>query len=158
MLGVEDAVEHRVAQVDVGRRHVDAGPQHARAVGELAGAHAREQVEVLVDRTVAPGALTAGLGKGAAVLAYLVGGEVVDISLAALDELDRPAVQLLEIVRGVVQMLAPSNPSQRTSVWIASVYSCSSLAGLVSSKRRWQRPPNSWAMPKFRQIALAWPM
>ncbi len=26
---------------------------------------------------------------------------------------------------------------------MASMYSCSSLAGLVSSKRRWQRPPNS---------------
>ena len=36
-----------------------------------------------------------------------------------------------------------SKPSQRTSPLIASMYSCSSLIGLVSSKRRWQRPPNS---------------
>ena len=41
MLGVADAVQHRVAQVDVRRRHVDLGAQHVRAVGELAGAHAR---------------------------------------------------------------------------------------------------------------------
>src|SRR6185437_7860982 len=41
---------------------------------------------------------------------------------------------------------------------MASIYSCSSLAGLVSSKRRWQRPPNSPAMPKFRQIDLACPI
>ena len=27
------------------------------------------------------------------------------------------------------------------SRWMASMYSCSSLVGLVSSKRRWQRPP-----------------
>ena len=45
-----DAVEHRVAHVDVRRRHVDLRAQHVRAVRELAGAHAREQVEVLLDR------------------------------------------------------------------------------------------------------------
>src|SRR3954471_19811858 len=39
-----------------------------------------------------------------------------------------------------------------------SMYSCSSLVGLVSSKRRWQRPENSCAMPKFSAIDLAWPM
>src|SRR5215813_5185703 len=37
------------------------------------------------------------------------------------------------------------------------MYSCSSLIGLVSSKRRWQRPPNSWAIPKLSAIALGWP-
>ena len=41
---------------------------------------------------------------------------------------------------------------------ISSTYSCDSLTGLVSSKRRLQRPPNSWATPKSMQIALAWPM
>jgi hypothetical protein len=41
---------------------------------------------------------------------------------------------------------------------MASTYSWLSLAGLVSSKRRWQRPPNSVAMPKSIAIALAWPM
>src|ERR1700759_3057141 len=37
------------------------------------------------------------------------------------------------------------------------MYSCSSLIGLVSSKRKWQRPPNSWAIPKLSAIALGWP-
>src|SRR5262245_45121517 len=39
-----------------------------------------------------------------------------------------------------------------------STYSVSSLDGLVSSKRRLHLPPNSAAIPKSRQIALAWPM
>ena len=39
-----------------------------------------------------------------------------------------------------------------------STYSTSSLVGLVSSMRRLQTPPNSRAMPKFRQMLLAWPM
>ena len=68
-----DAVEHRVAHVDVRRRHVDLRAQHVRAVGELAGAHAREEVEVLLDRPVAVRAVGARLGQRAAVLAHLVG-------------------------------------------------------------------------------------
>ena len=44
----------------------------ARAVGELAGAHAREQVQVLLDGAVAVGAVLARLGQRAAVLADLV--------------------------------------------------------------------------------------
>ena len=44
---VLDAVHHRVAQVDVGRRHVDLRPQRAGAVGELALLHPLEQVEIL---------------------------------------------------------------------------------------------------------------
>ncbi len=73
MLRVEDAVQHRVAQVDVGRGHVDPGPQHARAVGELAGAHALEEVEALLRRPTPPRALATRLGERAAVLADLVG-------------------------------------------------------------------------------------
>ena len=46
---MDDPVQHRVAQVDVGRGHVDFGAQHPRPVGELAGAHALEEIEVLVD-------------------------------------------------------------------------------------------------------------
>jgi len=71
---------------------------------------------------------------------------------------DGPLVELPEVVAGVVEVLAQSNPSQRTSASMASMYSCSSLTGFVSSNRRLQRPPNSRAMPKFRQIDLAWPM
>ena len=73
---------HRIAQVDVARGHVDLRAQHARAVRELAGAHALEQVEVLLGRAVAPGAVRARLGERAAVLADLLGAEVVDVGLA----------------------------------------------------------------------------
>mmetsp|Transcript_38318 Transcript_38318/g.109472 ORF Transcript_38318/g.109472 Transcript_38318/m.109472 type:complete len:276 (-) Transcript_38318:120-947(-) len=38
------------------------------------------------------------------------------------------------------------------------MYLCSSLVGLVSSNRRWQRPPKAWGSPKLRQMLLAWPM
>src|ERR1017187_6087565 len=48
--------------------------------------------------------------------------------------------------------------SQFTSSVMESTYSTSSFVGLVSSMRRLQMPPNSRAMPKFRQMLLAWPM
>ena len=110
MGGVHDPVQHRVAQVDVRRRHVDPGPQHPRAVGELARAHPLEQVEALVDRPVPPGAVPAGLRQRAAVLADLVGGQVVDVGLAGPDERDGPRVELVEVVGRVVEVLAPVEP------------------------------------------------
>ena len=82
MLGVQDAVHHRVAHVEVGRGHVDLGPQGARAVGKFAGLHALEQVEVLFDGAVAIGAVLARLGQRAAVLAHFLGGQIADVGLA----------------------------------------------------------------------------
>ena len=82
-----DAVERRVAHVHVRRRHVDLRAQRARAVGELAGAHAAEEVEVLRDGAIAVRAVRARLGERAAVLADLLGREVADVGLALLDQL-----------------------------------------------------------------------
>ena len=48
-----------------------------------------------------------GVGERAAVLADLVGGLVVDVGLAAFDEVDGPVVELLEVVGRVVEVLAP---------------------------------------------------
>ena len=96
--GVQDAVHDRVAHVEVGRGHVDLRPQRARAVGKLAGPHPPEQVEVLLDRAVAVGAVAARLGERAAVLADLVGRQVADVGLAGLDQLLGPLVELLEVV------------------------------------------------------------
>ena len=104
---VHDAVEDGVAQVDVGRGHVDLGAQDPGTVLVLAGAHAREQVQVLLDGAGAVGGVGAGLGERPTGLADLVGGEVVHERLAVLDEVDGPGVQLLEVVRGVEQVLAP---------------------------------------------------
>ena len=111
-----DAVEHRVAQVDVRRRHVDLRAQHLRAVGELAGAHAGEEIEVLLDRPIAIRAGGPRLGQRAAVLADLVGRQAVDVGLPLRDQMLRVLVQPLEVVRGVERLRRPtSKPSQRTS-------------------------------------------
>ena len=62
MLGMKNAIEHRVAQIDVAGGHVDLGAQHARAVEEFAGAHAAKQIKVFLDRAFAKRAVGARLG------------------------------------------------------------------------------------------------
>ena len=100
---VPDPIEHRVAHVDVRRRHVDLRPEHERAVGELPRPHAREQIEVLVDRASTIGALAAGFRQGAAVAADVVARLAVDVGLALPDQVDRILVELFEIVGREVQ-------------------------------------------------------
>ncbi len=73
--------------------------------GNSPGFHAREEVEIFFDGPVAIGAVFAGLGEGAAVLADLVGGEVIDVGFAGLDELEGPLVELAEVVGGVAEAL-----------------------------------------------------
>jgi hypothetical protein len=95
---VADAVEERVAQPHVGRGHVDLAAQRARAVGELAGLHPLEQVEVLGDGAVAEGTvLTRAVGRAAVFLGVL-GAQVADVGLAAADEFEGVFVELVEIV------------------------------------------------------------
>ena len=99
---------HRVAEIDVARRHVDLGAQHARAVRKLARPHAAEQVEVLLDAALAERAVPAGLGQRARALARISSWRlVVDVGLAGADQMLGPLVELLEIVGGVAEMVAP---------------------------------------------------
>ena len=101
MLGVQDAVHHRIAHVQVRRSHVDLGAQNSRAVGKFAGPHALEQIQIFFYRAVAIRAVLARLGERAAVLANFVGGQIVDVGLAGFDELHRPLVELVEIIGGI---------------------------------------------------------
>ena len=58
-------------------------------------------------RAVAERAVLARLGQRAAVDAHLLRRLVVDIGLAGADQVLGPVVELLEIVRGVIEVLAP---------------------------------------------------
>ena len=69
MLGVQDAVHHGIAHVQIWRSHINLRPQNSRAIRELARPHALEEIHVLFYRAVAVRAIFAGLGERAAVLA-----------------------------------------------------------------------------------------
>ena len=85
------------------------------AVGELARLHAREEVEVFFDRAIAIRAVLAGLGQSAAILADLVGGEVVDVRLAGLDQLGAPIRRAGRNSPRRKHSRSQSKPSQRMS-------------------------------------------
>src|ERR1700752_5406614 len=72
MMGMQDTIEHGVAQVDVAGGHVDLGAQPPRAVLELTSLHAAEQIEVLLDRALAERRVLAGLLQRTAGLADLI--------------------------------------------------------------------------------------
>ena len=106
VVGMQDAVHDGVTEHHVGVRHVDLGTQYLAAVGELAGTHAAEEVEVLLNAAVAVGTVLARCGHSAAALTNLVKGLVVDISQAFLNQQFSPLIELLEIVRCIV-LLGP---------------------------------------------------
>ena len=101
VVGPADAVHERIPQVHVAAVHVDLGPQHPGAVGELAGPHAAEEVQALLGRAVPEGAGAARHMEVAPVLADLCFRQVADIGLALPDEVLRIVVHEGEVVRGV---------------------------------------------------------
>ena len=105
--GVHDAVHDGVAQVDVGRGHVDFGAQHAAAIGECAVFHLLKEVEVFFDGAVAVRAVFARLGERAAIFPDFVRSLVIYVRQALFDERDGPFVELAEIVGSVVRLRPP---------------------------------------------------
>jgi hypothetical protein len=104
MLGVLDAVERRVAQVDVGRSHVDLRAQHVGAVRVSAFTHLAQEMKIFFGRPVTVGRVAARLGQRAAVGADLLGALAVDVSEAALDQVLGRPVHEAEIVACVERL------------------------------------------------------
>ena len=107
MRRMQDAIHHRIPQVQVRRSHVDLGAQRARAIRKFALPHALEQIQILFDGSIAIRALLARLGQRAAILAHFVSREVINIRLACFDQLHRPGVKLVEVIGGVEHPIAP---------------------------------------------------
>ena len=102
-----DPVENRIAQIHVRRGHVDLGAQRLGAVRKLSSLHPREQIQILFRRAIAERAVLARFGQAAAVLSGLLWRQVANVSLARLDQLDSPIMQLAEVVRSVALFTRP---------------------------------------------------
>jgi len=105
--GVQNTVHDRVAHVHIRRAHVNFRAQCAAAIGEFAGAHAREQPQVFFNGAFAVRAVFAWFGQSAAIFANFIRAEVVHVSLPLPDELKREFIKLLKIIRGVILAVAP---------------------------------------------------
>ncbi len=102
MRGVQDAVHDGVAEVHVGRRHVDFSAQHTAAIRKLARAHTAEQVKVLLHGAVAVRTLHARCSGHSPTLANLLLRLVVHICQTFRNQLFRPDIKLVEIIGGIV--------------------------------------------------------
>ena len=102
-----DPVHDRIPHGDIGRGHVDLGPQDVGPVLKLPGPHPLEQIQVFFHGPVAIGALLARLGQGAPVLPHLVRAQVADIGLAHPDQLQGILVEFFIVIGGIVQTILP---------------------------------------------------
>src|SRR5690606_19347759 len=82
-------------------------PQGVRPIGELALAHALEQVEVLLHAAIPVGAVAPRGGEVTAPLGDLLGGEAAHVGLPLPDERLCERVELGEVVRGEVETILP---------------------------------------------------
>ena len=105
--GMADPVDERIAHLHVRSRHVDPGPEHVRSVLELAGPHALEELEALLDRPVAVRTRGPGLGHRAASRPDLLQARAVHVRLPVANQLKSMAIELLEVVGHVARGPVP---------------------------------------------------
>ena len=106
MLDVADAVEHRVAHVEVAAGKVDLRAKGIFPLGELTGAHPRKEIERFLDRAVAVGA-DGGMRRVAAESGKLLGRQLADVGETLFDKADGELVGLFKVVRAVEKAVAP---------------------------------------------------
>ena len=104
---LDDAIHDGIAEVHVGVRHINLGAQRHGAFVELAFVHAAEKVKALFPRTIAEGAFDTRLGRSALLLGNHLGTLLIDVSQAATNHFLGQIPELLEIVGGIIQTVAP---------------------------------------------------
>ena len=110
MIHVRHTVNDGIAHIDVGRGHVDAGPQHLLPVPVLSVLHLLEQLQILLHRAGIIRVVFPRLGQASPVFTNLLRGQVRDIGLALFDQLHRRLVHLPEIIGGEEQPVLPVRP------------------------------------------------
>ena len=108
MMGnVGKSVNYGITHIEVGRGHINFRPEHLFAVAEFAVGHTLKEVEIFLNTPVSVRAFLARLGESSSVLPDLVCAEIVNISLAVLDELDCTVVDEIKIVRSEKHVFPP---------------------------------------------------
>ena len=101
MLGVYDPVQDGIAQIHVGRRHINFGPEHPAPVGKLAASHPPEQFKIFLRRAVAVRAVGSRLRERAAIISDFVRIQIADVGQSVFYELLGAFVHTGKIIRGI---------------------------------------------------------
>ena len=111
-----DSVNCWVSHVEVARRHIDFRPQYVLAVGKRSLPHSAKDVEVLFYRSIPIGAVLSGFRQRSPIFPRFLGAQAANVGFALIDELEGKLVELLEIVRCVVETVFPveSQPADVT--------------------------------------------
>ena len=103
-------VEYWISQIDVRRLHINFCSQRHSTLIDTALLHLFEQVQTLLDRAIAMGAVFTPLDQGAAVIAHLLRVQFTHIGKILLHQEGRPGVQLRKITRRIANVAMPLKP------------------------------------------------
>ena len=111
MVRESNSIDRRIAQIDVGTRHVDLCAKHHGAFRMLAVAHFAEEPQILFGRTIAIGGVLSRLLQRAAIFAHLIDRLFVHISVARLNKMLREEIHVLKVAAREVEIVfLPVNP------------------------------------------------
>ena len=103
-VGGDDTIHDWIAEVHVWISHVNLRTKHHLAVLNLAILHSLEEAKVLINWTITIWRSYTRLCRCTFLLGYLLSCLLVDVCLALFDKLDGKIIELLEIVRSVVDI------------------------------------------------------
>ena len=101
-----DAIDDRVAHIEVAGRQVDLCPEGIAVVLKFSGAHSGKQVQAFLHGSVAVGGNCGGI-QVAPVLLELLRRQLADVGQSLLDQLHRVLIVLFKVIGAVVEAVAP---------------------------------------------------
>ena len=108
VVGVQDAVHHRVAHIQIGRGHIDLCPQHTGAVREFARrACARTGPDFPPPTGCDKGCPCPARSSVPRYSRISSGGQIADIGLPSLINCTAYSIELFKIIRGIIQPVLP---------------------------------------------------
>ena len=105
MMAAFDAVQNRIAQIDIGRAHIDFCAQHQGTICVLSVAHFAKQREIFRDASIAMWRIGAAFSERAAMFANFVGSQTIDIGKSFFDQAFGKLIHPIEVIRGVVEIV-----------------------------------------------------
>ena len=97
VLSKTNAIDGRIAQIDVGTRHVNLGAKHHATFGVLAVTHFAEETQIFLDGAIAIGRIAAGLVQSAAIGLHFFGRLFVHVGVTGLHQVLGKFIHVFEV-------------------------------------------------------------
>ena len=104
VLFVDDAIDDGVSEVHVRTAHVNLCAEHHGSFGHFPAVHFLKECETFLNGAVAEGTVRSGLCGCSLLLCDFFAGLFVDVGFSLFDERNCKVPELLEVVRGVIDV------------------------------------------------------